>query len=136
VHSELSSWSQAQRLHHQPSYGYRVDQSGYPKNISNYPTHLYDQPEYPTPVVHDDPPDESSSDDGDLVALKKELHEDVDKSFEKNMGIFQRKLNVQRQQLAAAISDVVVRQGDRVITAVSSGPHDRIVDVVRLSASA
>jgi hypothetical protein len=93
-----------------------------------------EQTERPVPVAQygEPSPDESSSCDGDLVALKKELHEDVDKGFEKNMVIFQRKMDVQRRQLAAAISDVVIRQGDRVITAMSSGPHERIIDTVRL----
>ena len=90
--------------------------------------------EFPIPVPQygGPSPDESSSSDGDLAVLKKELHEDVDKSFEKNMIIFQRKMDVQRRQLAAAISDVVIRQGDRVINAMSSGPHERIIDMVRL----
>jgi hypothetical protein len=76
--------------------------------------------------------DESSADDGDLVELKKELHEDVDRSFEKNMAVFQRKLDVQRRQLGAAISDVVIRQSNRLINIMSSGPHDHIIDAVRL----
>jgi len=85
------------------------------------------------PVVpHGTSLNESSANNGDLVELKKELHEDVDRSFEKNMAVFQGKLDVQRRQLEAAISDVVIQQSNRLINIVSSGPHDHIVDVVRL----
>jgi len=67
-----------------------------------------------------------------LEALKAELNEDVGKTFKKNMVVFERKLDVQRRLLVTALTDVVQWQGDRVITAVVSGPHDRIVDAVRV----
>ena len=67
-----------------------------------------------------------------LEALKAELNEDVGKTFKKNMAVFERKLDVQRRLLVTALTDVVQWQGDRVITAVVSGPHDRIVDAVRV----
>lgn len=70
-----------------------------------------------------------------LARLKLELSEDVDYSFEKNMATFERKLEAQKQQLEAALVHTVVREGDRVITAVVSGPHDRIVDPVSFTCS-
>ncbi|KZP16060.1 hypothetical protein FIBSPDRAFT_66010 [Athelia psychrophila] len=59
-----------------------------------------------------------------LNPLKTELNQDVDEGLEKNMVVFRRQLDVQTRQL----EDIVIREGDRVIAAVTSGPHERILD--------
>jgi hypothetical protein len=75
-------------------------------------------------------PVRSGTVDESLKALKKELMEDVDVNFAKNMAIFERKLLMQQKQLVKDIEDVVWQSGDRVIHAISAGPHDRLVDPV------
>jgi hypothetical protein len=67
-----------------------------------------------------------------LKELKWELSEDVDLVLNKNMVIFMRKLDVQKRQLVLELSAVVRTQSDRVIKAVDAGPHDRVVDPVRI----
>ncbi|KAE9390394.1 hypothetical protein BT96DRAFT_865607 [Gymnopus androsaceus JB14] len=59
--------------------------------------------------------------------LKEELQIDVDADLKKNMKVFSRKLDEQRRQLKQ-IEDTVVRQGNRVVSAIREGPHDRIHD--------
>jgi len=66
-----------------------------------------------------------------LDELKSEFSEDVDLVLNRNMVIFTRKLDVQRQSFLE-LTAVVKTQSDRVIEAVDAGPHDRIVDPVRL----
>lgn len=74
----------------------------------------------------------AKSDAADRLAfakVKKETKEDVDDFLEKNMVHFERKLELQKRQIVKQIEDVVIREGDRVISALS-GPHDRIIDSV------
>ncbi|KAJ7368797.1 hypothetical protein DFH08DRAFT_33383 [Mycena albidolilacea] len=63
-----------------------------------------------------------------LDDLKDELMTDVDAAIQKNLTVFSRKLEVQTRQIIDELSKVVERQGDRVISAITAGPHDRIVD--------
>jgi hypothetical protein len=65
-----------------------------------------------------------------FAELKTELKEDVEVILEKNMVVFERKLAMQQEQLLAGMTTVVQREGDRVISAITSGPHDRILDPV------
>jgi hypothetical protein len=67
-----------------------------------------------------------------LDELKWELSEDVDLVLNRNMVVFMRKLDVQKRQLVLELTTVVKTQSDRVIKAVDAGPHDRVVDPVRL----
>ena len=67
-----------------------------------------------------------------LADLKKDLEESIDVAVEKNMEVFSRKLEMQQRQLREEVERVVVRESDRVIQAVSGGPHDRIIDRVRV----
>ncbi|KAJ7846349.1 hypothetical protein B0H14DRAFT_934544 [Mycena olivaceomarginata] len=64
----------------------------------------------------------------DLDDLKDDLHTDPDAAVEQNMTVFTRKFEVQKRQIIDALSRVVERQGDRIINAVTAGPHDRIID--------
>jgi hypothetical protein len=62
--------------------------------------------------------------------LKKELAENVEETLEKNLVVFERKLGMQMRQIQTELEGAIQREGDRVITAVISGPHDRIIDPV------
>ncbi|KAJ6588466.1 hypothetical protein B0H19DRAFT_1099542 [Mycena capillaripes] len=64
----------------------------------------------------------------DLDDLKDDLHTDPDAAMEQNMAVFTRKFEVQKRQIIDELSRVVERQGDRIISAVTAGPHDKIVD--------
>lgn len=66
----------------------------------------------------------------DVVAarktLLKELAEDVDEIFKKNLAVFEAKMEMQRQQ----ITDVMERQGQQIMSVLLSGSHERISDAV------
>ena len=66
----------------------------------------------------------------DLAKLQDEIKETPDKAIEKNAEFFSRKLHIQMRQITEDIERAVRREGDRVIEAVTAGPHDRIVDSV------
>ncbi|KAF7332467.1 hypothetical protein MKEN_00128800 [Mycena kentingensis (nom. inval.)] len=63
-----------------------------------------------------------------LEDLRDELMTDPDTAMEKNMTVFARKFEVQKRQIIDELTKVVERQGDRIISALSSGPHDRLLD--------
>jgi len=60
--------------------------------------------------------------------LVKELQEDIDEAFNRNLVLFERKLDVQSKQLA----DTVRQESDLIISTLMSGAHDRITDPVCL----
>jgi hypothetical protein len=62
-----------------------------------------------------------------LDSLRQELSENVDLVLEKNMEIFERKFETQKRQIED-LAKVVGHEGDRIIAAVTTGPHDRILD--------
>jgi predicted nucleic acid-binding protein len=66
-----------------------------------------------------------------LRRLKQELNENVDESLQRNMLVFEKKLEDQKKDLVDAVEDTTHQEADRVISAVASGPHDDIVDPVR-----
>jgi hypothetical protein len=66
-----------------------------------------------------------------VATLKNDLRGDLDTAIEENRRIFDRKFVAQMNQLKD-LKNTVKREGDRVITAVNAGPHDRIVDPVTL----
>ncbi|KAF8486675.1 hypothetical protein JB92DRAFT_3101334 [Gautieria morchelliformis] len=63
-----------------------------------------------------------------LDDLKEDLHTDPEVAMEKNMVHFSRKFEIQKRQIIEELSRVVRREGDRIISAVTSGPHDKIND--------
>ena len=67
----------------------------------------------------------------DVVELQHEIKGDPNEAIEKNAEFFNRKFDIQRRQIVEEIARVVNREGDRIISAVTAGPHDRIVDPVR-----
>ena len=67
----------------------------------------------------------------DVVELRREIEGDPDDAIEKNAESFDRKFSVQRRQIREDFARAASREGDRIISAVTAGPHDRIVDPVR-----
>ena len=67
----------------------------------------------------------------DIVELQSEIDSDPDEAIEKNAESFSRKFDIQTRQIKEDITRVVKHEGDRIISAVTAGPHDRIVDPVR-----
>ncbi|KAF7366517.1 hypothetical protein MSAN_00909000 [Mycena sanguinolenta] len=63
-----------------------------------------------------------------LEDLKDDLHLDPDVAMEQNMTKFSQKLDIQTRQITEEMERVVQRQGDRIISAVTAGPHDKIID--------
>lgn len=59
--------------------------------------------------------------------LLKEIQEDIDEAFNRNMVLFERKLDMQNKQLGEAMR----QESDHIITALTAGAHDRINDPVR-----
>lgn len=66
----------------------------------------------------------------DLTEIQHEITDDPTSAIEKNAEFFDRKFDMQRRQIEEEIARTVRREGDRIITAVTAGPHDRIVDPV------
>lgn len=66
----------------------------------------------------------------DFTELREEVKNDPDEAIEKNAGFFDRKFDIQKRQIVEDIARAVNREGDRIIAAVTAGPHDRIVDPV------
>lgn len=61
-----------------------------------------------------------------LTDLKEDLIEDVDTALDKNLKRFTQKFKKQQEQITEEITGVVEQQGDRIIAAMNSGPHDKI----------
>ncbi|KAI1783152.1 hypothetical protein LXA43DRAFT_1187180 [Ganoderma leucocontextum] len=70
----------------------------------------------------------SHQDGDDLAAVKQDLFDSPELAIQKNWEVFERKFDLQHKALMANIGGMVQHQGDRVIEAVTAGPHDRIVD--------
>ncbi|KAG7087300.1 hypothetical protein E1B28_013278 [Marasmius oreades] len=69
--------------------------------------------------------DDKHPSDAEIKQLKEELAKDVDEELNQNQDVFLRKFQEQQRQLLV-IELTVVKQGDRVVREVRSGPHDRI----------
>lgn len=76
--------------------------------------------------------DEKSSVDEVLREIK-DMANDTLPDEVKNMEYFERKFAMQSAQIVSAMEDIVVRESDRVITAIVSGPQDRILDKVHIA---
>lgn len=69
----------------------------------------------------------------DLVEIQHEIRDDPTEAIERNAEFFNRKFDIQRRQIQEDIERAVRREGDRIISAVTAGPYERIVDPVRIS---
>jgi hypothetical protein len=67
-----------------------------------------------------------------LATLKQELSDDMKETSESNMIEFLKKLDEQKTDLATELKETTEREGDRVVTAVTAGPHDHITDPASL----
>jgi len=65
-----------------------------------------------------------------FLELQQEIKCDPEEAIEKNAEFFNRKFDIQRRQIVEEIAHAVNREGDRIISAVTAGPHDRIFDPV------
>lgn len=52
-------------------------------------------------------------------------------SIETNLPAFERKFDMQQRQIVSEVDMIVHREGDRIITSITSGPHNRVIDEVR-----
>ena len=68
--------------------------------------------------------------DDTIKELKKKANSTL-RDEQTNMELFDRKFVMQARRITEEVERVVVRESDRVIEAVTSGPHDRIIDKVR-----
>ena len=66
----------------------------------------------------------------DFAEIQHEIRDDPAVAIRKNAEFFNRKFNVQRRQIQEDIEHAVSREGDRIISAVTGGPHERILDPV------
>ena len=67
----------------------------------------------------------------DLIEVQREIRDNPTNAIEKNAEFFNRKFDIQRRQIEEDVARAVRREGDRIISVVTAGPHDRIVDPVR-----
>ena len=70
----------------------------------------------------------------DFIEMQHEIKDDPDEAIKQNADSFNRKFDIQTRQIEESIARAVNREGDRIISAVTGGPHDRIVDPVRRGA--
>jgi len=68
----------------------------------------------------------------DLAEIQHEIRDDPAVAIGKNAEFFDRKFGIQRRQIQEDIERAVTREGDRIISAVTAGPYERIVDPVRI----
>ena len=66
----------------------------------------------------------------ELSALREEVKEDLVKLLFDNRKVFDRKMKAQTDIIIAETQGAMMREGDRIISAVVKGPYDRIVDPV------
>lgn len=65
-----------------------------------------------------------------LEEVRRDLAKDLEVILAENSGIFYQKFEAQQRQIEQ-VHDAVLKEGDRVINTIISGPHDRIVNKVR-----
>ena len=78
-----------------------------------------------------DGPEQNRHEDNDLAVVKQELFDSPELAIKKNLEVFEQKFKMQQRELAEEMRRMVHHEGDRVIEAVTAGPHDRIIDPVR-----
>jgi hypothetical protein len=65
-----------------------------------------------------------------VTSIRRDIFEDPNVAVEKNMAVFSRKFQAQKNQITDKLTLVVKRESDRVIQEVKGGPHERILDRV------
>ena len=67
-----------------------------------------------------------------LKSILRDMNRTVEEMVKENEEIFNRKFKAQELALKEEMEMITRREGDRVIQAITSGPHERILDQVRL----
>jgi len=62
--------------------------------------------------------------------LRRDIFEHPNVAVERNLIVFSRKFEAQKNQLLDELTLVIKRESDRVIQEVKGGPHERILDRV------
>ena len=57
---------------------------------------------------------------------------DTNEDERKNMDRFEMKFSLKKQQILNEMEHLVVREADRVISAINAGPYEKIIDKVRI----
>ncbi|KAF8518842.1 hypothetical protein BU17DRAFT_90643 [Hysterangium stoloniferum] len=70
---------------------------------------------------------QKTSNKNDMQELLEDLYTSPEEAMEKNEKTFLSKLEIQQRQIEQ-LTHTVKREGDRIISAITSGPHDRIRD--------
>ena len=65
-----------------------------------------------------------------FTELRQEIDTDPDEAIKMNAEFFNHKFDIQRRQIKEDIDRALKREGDRIISLVTAGPHDRIADPV------
>ncbi|KAJ4467636.1 hypothetical protein C8J55DRAFT_438415 [Lentinula edodes] len=60
--------------------------------------------------------------------LSEDYHEDLDKAFQMNRKLFERKMHMQEKQMQTFIKDSFHSEGLIIVSALKAGAHDRIID--------
>lgn len=69
-----------------------------------------------------------NSSTSEIDEVQEDLKTDPETLIAKNLEVFHRKFEVQARQIIDEVDRIVQRQGDRIINAITAGPHDRIKD--------
>lgn len=70
--------------------------------------------------------------DAALKDLKDDLRTDVDTSIQENLASFTGKFELYQRQLRDELEKFIHEESDRVIVAVTEGPHNRVKNAVRM----
>ncbi|KAJ3804440.1 hypothetical protein F5876DRAFT_70629 [Lentinula aff. lateritia] len=60
--------------------------------------------------------------------LSEDYHEDLDKAFQMNRKLFERKMHMQEKQMQTFIKDSFHSEGLIIVSALKAGAHDQIID--------
>ena len=70
----------------------------------------------------------------ELAEISEQIKKDIEKMLLENNEVFKKKFDAQQIQIVEELKLSIHREGDRIIGVIVAGPHDRIVDPVRVSA--
>ena len=59
--------------------------------------------------------------------VRREIKANPEEAIEKNVESFNRKFEMQKQQIVKEITLALSKEGSRIISAAAAGPHDRVV---------
>lgn len=68
----------------------------------------------------------------EITMLRQELSRAPSADIKKNFEVFEKKFEIQTRELAEEMKKFVAHEGNRVISTVLDGPHERIIDPVCL----